>query len=179
MTWHGDKIPNNEIWVKLGGDKGGNSFKLTFQIINIPHPNSPYNTCILLAFQAGDSYTNLKIALASYRSQITQLQTTTWRYVYIPYQKYLARSWQEICSKSMPTFGTYKNLAYLPRFLFQIYVNILYCLISGQIHARFLSRSLAKILFKILARFLDREYNYYFTLEVSRYEFLYLEITSF
>ena len=54
--WHGDRIPNNEIWVKLGDDKGGNSFKLTFQIINISHPNSPYNTCILLAFQAGDSY---------------------------------------------------------------------------------------------------------------------------
>ena len=64
-------------------------------------------------------------------------------------------SWQEICSKSMPTFGTCKNLAYLPRFLFQIHVKILYCLISGQIHARSW-KDLAKILSKILARFFNR-----------------------
>ena len=45
-------------------------------------------------------------------------------------------SWQEICSKSMPTFRTCKNLSYLARFLFQIHAKILYCLISGQILAR-------------------------------------------
>ena len=43
-------------------------------------------------------------------------------------------SWQEICSKFMPTFGTCKNLAYLPRVSFQIQVKILFCLISGQTH---------------------------------------------
>ena len=44
--------------------------------------------------------------------------------------------WQEICSKSMPTFGTCKNLSYLARFLFQIHAKMLYCLIYCQILAR-------------------------------------------
>ena len=65
-------------------------------------------------------------------------------------------SWQEICSKSMPTFRTCKNLSYLARFLFKIHAKILYCLISGQILARSW-KDLAKILFKILARFFHRE----------------------
>lgn len=80
LTWHNNAIPEAEIWVKIGGDKGGNSFKLTFQIVNVEHPNSPHNTCILLAFQASDSYTNLKVALVSYTSQISELQKTKWRY---------------------------------------------------------------------------------------------------
>eukprot|EP00731_Ephydatia_muelleri_P022036 Em0014g627a len=32
LTWHGGFIPENEIWVKLGGDRGGGIFKATFQI---------------------------------------------------------------------------------------------------------------------------------------------------
>ncbi len=47
LTWHGGKIPENEVWIKLGGDKGGGSFKMTFQICNVTHPNSPVNTCAL------------------------------------------------------------------------------------------------------------------------------------
>ncbi len=27
LTWHDGAIPSNEIWVKLGGDKGRGSFK--------------------------------------------------------------------------------------------------------------------------------------------------------
>ena len=43
LTWHEGKIPADEIWVKLGGDKGGGSFKMVFQICNVEHPNSPVN----------------------------------------------------------------------------------------------------------------------------------------
>ena len=82
LTWHNNAIPGDEIWVKFGGDKGGNSFKFIFQIVNILHP---HNTCVVLAFQAGDSYINLKVALELYRSQITVLQTTQWRYSIILY----------------------------------------------------------------------------------------------
>ena len=34
LTWHGDIIPQDEIWIKIGGDKGGGSFKMNFQIAN-------------------------------------------------------------------------------------------------------------------------------------------------
>ena len=54
---------SDEIWVKLGGDKGGGSFKMTFQICNVEYPNSPVNTCAFCVFEAPDNVTNLRIAL--------------------------------------------------------------------------------------------------------------------
>ena len=33
LTWHDNAIPNDEIWVKVGGDKGGGSFKMSFQVM--------------------------------------------------------------------------------------------------------------------------------------------------
>ena len=63
LTWHDSMIPEDEIWVKIGGDKDGGSFKMSFQIHNVPHPNSVENTCVFAAFQANDSTINLHIAL--------------------------------------------------------------------------------------------------------------------
>ena len=42
-------MPESEIWVKLGGDKGGISFKMSL------HPNSIHNTFVFSCYQAGDS----------------------------------------------------------------------------------------------------------------------------
>ena len=33
LTWHDGLIPSSEIWVKLGGDKGGTSFKTSLQTV--------------------------------------------------------------------------------------------------------------------------------------------------
>ena len=60
---HHDFIPADEIWVKLGGDKGGSLMMVTFQILNCPHPNSPTNTCVFVAYEGLDSQTNLHVAL--------------------------------------------------------------------------------------------------------------------
>ena len=79
LTWHDGTIPENEVWVKLGGDKGGHTFKMNFQIVNVPHPNSIHNTCVFAVFEASDSVTNLHIALDRYKYQITALQNTQWR----------------------------------------------------------------------------------------------------
>ena len=46
LTWHDGTIPSDEIWLKLGGDKGGGYFKMNFQIVNTPAPNSVHNTCV-------------------------------------------------------------------------------------------------------------------------------------
>ena len=43
LTWHSGLIPEQEIWVKVGGDKGQGSMKTSFQICNVPHPNSCQN----------------------------------------------------------------------------------------------------------------------------------------
>jgi hypothetical protein len=31
LTWHDDLIPEDEIWLKIGGDKVGGSFKCYFE----------------------------------------------------------------------------------------------------------------------------------------------------
>lgn len=67
-------IPSNEIWVKLGGDKGGSTMKVSFQILNCPNPNSPNNTCVFVAYEGPDSKTNLHVALDRYKSQVEELQ---------------------------------------------------------------------------------------------------------
>ena len=65
--------------MKLGGDKGGDSFKMSLQLANVPHPNSIHNTFVFCCFQAGDSVTNLHVALDSYRKQVDDLSAMTWQ----------------------------------------------------------------------------------------------------
>lgn len=78
LTWH-DAIPDTEVWIKLGGDKGGSSFKMNFQVVNTQHPNSIRNTCVFTAFEAPDSKTNLHITLERYQGPVSLLQNTTWK----------------------------------------------------------------------------------------------------
>ena len=79
LTWHDGMIPQDEIWIKLGGDKGGSTFKLSIQILNVKHPNSKKNSCVVAMFEAGDSITNLHIALDRYSEQVSGLQKLVWR----------------------------------------------------------------------------------------------------
>ncbi|KAL5484105.1 hypothetical protein EMCRGX_G020553 [Ephydatia muelleri] len=79
LTWHGGFIPENEIWVKLGGDRGGGILKATFHIVNVPNPNSVLNTCVFCCFMAGDSTYNLHVALDRYKLQVNKLQGMRWR----------------------------------------------------------------------------------------------------
>ena len=79
LTWHNGEIPTNEVWVKLGGDKGGSSFKMNFQLLHVINPNSIHNTCVFLAFQAGDSIFNLNVALDRYKDQVEDLQESAWK----------------------------------------------------------------------------------------------------
>ena len=55
MTTHNGLIPEDELWIKIGGDKGGGSMKLNFQICNITAPNSVQNTCVFAMFETPDS----------------------------------------------------------------------------------------------------------------------------
>lgn len=79
LTWHNGVIPEDKIWIKLGGDKGGHSFKQMFQIGNVEHPNSLTNTIVVCAFEADDSWHNLDIGLHHHKDHVTQLITSTWR----------------------------------------------------------------------------------------------------
>ncbi|XP_035700061.1 uncharacterized protein LOC118432548 [Branchiostoma floridae] len=77
LTWHG-KIPEDEVWVKLGGDHGGESFKMIFQVLNRDHPNSKDNTNVFCIFNAKDSRENLTLALQRYTEEIRDLQVSKW-----------------------------------------------------------------------------------------------------
>jgi len=81
LTWHDGTIPSCEVWVKLGGDKGHGSFKFNMQIVNVAHPNSIHNTCLLAVFKARSSTTNLHTALDQCQQHVEELQGMKWRYV--------------------------------------------------------------------------------------------------
>ena len=48
-------ITPGEVHVKIGGDHGGNSFKMCYQIANINNPNRKENTVVFSLFEAKDS----------------------------------------------------------------------------------------------------------------------------
>ena len=75
LHWH-DGIPSDELWVKIGGDAGGGTFKMNVQIVNIQCPNSPQNTCVFAIFDAKDTVTNLHVALDRFKDVIEELDGT-------------------------------------------------------------------------------------------------------
>ena len=75
LIWR-EGMPNNEIWIKLSGDKGGGSTKCGFQIINIEKPNSPNNYFLFSVFEAPDYRENLETALSGFASPLDEM--TEW-----------------------------------------------------------------------------------------------------
>ena len=64
--------------VKIGGDHGGGSFKMTYQIANVNNPNKLDNTIIFSIFEAKYTRENLRLCLERFRAHIAKLQTLTW-----------------------------------------------------------------------------------------------------
>ena len=79
LTWHNSTIPKNEVWVKLGGDHGGGTYKLMLQIAILQKPNSKRNTCLLAIAECKDTPDNLRQIIGPYKHQITELETKQWR----------------------------------------------------------------------------------------------------
>ena len=65
-----DIDPKEHIWVKLKGDKEGGSFKMSFQICNVKHPNSFSSTYAFCILEAPDTSTNKRITLDRFQGQI-------------------------------------------------------------------------------------------------------------
>ena len=79
LYWHEGRIPDDEIWLKIGGDKGGKTFKMSFQVVNTQAPDSTSNTCLFSAFEASDSVTNLKVIGDKYGEEIGKLEKHVWK----------------------------------------------------------------------------------------------------
>ena len=67
----------NEIHLKIGGDHGGGSFKMSFQVANVVNPNRKDNTDVFSIFEAKDYRVNIKLALEYFKIQIKELQEST------------------------------------------------------------------------------------------------------
>lgn len=70
LTWHNNPLPVDEILVKIGGDHGGNAFKMSFQVANLENPNSTKNTIPFWVFNAKDTPANLATVLSPFASHI-------------------------------------------------------------------------------------------------------------
>lgn len=79
LTWHDGAIPDKQIWVKIGGDHGGDSFKMSCQILNVPHPNALRHVIPFLVFGAKDTASNLTTALTPFVGEMENLAATPWR----------------------------------------------------------------------------------------------------
>ena len=77
MTWH-NTIPEDKIWIKVGGDHGRDSFKLCLQILNVENPNAKNNLFMICLVECKDTYENLSIVLSPFRAHISKLKQMTW-----------------------------------------------------------------------------------------------------
>ncbi|XP_072013609.1 uncharacterized protein [Amphiura filiformis] len=79
LTWHNGMIPDTEIWIKIGGDKGGGTMKMFFQIVNINNPNAGRNTVTFASFAGPDTPDNMTATMEQYEDQIKALENMSWR----------------------------------------------------------------------------------------------------
>ena len=69
-------ISDNEIVIKIGGDHGGKSFKMSYQIGNVDNPNRSSNTVLFSIFEGKDNLPNLSMCLD--RFNVDKLLNLTW-----------------------------------------------------------------------------------------------------
>ncbi|KAL8570149.1 hypothetical protein ACOMHN_030946 [Nucella lapillus] len=79
LTWHDGSIPEDEIWIKIGGDHGGKSFKMMLQVANLANANSKHNTCMFTIVECKDTPENLRRLLVPYKDQLSELETMQWK----------------------------------------------------------------------------------------------------
>ncbi|GFN93402.1 amine oxidase [Plakobranchus ocellatus] len=80
LTWHRNSIPENEIWIKIGGDHGRNSIKFTLQIGNTHKPNSQHNTIVIALPYVRDFHENIvRFLEGGLGDELAVLQDHIWR----------------------------------------------------------------------------------------------------
>ena len=81
LTWHGGAIPDNEVWIKEGGDHGKASLKLTLQICNLDKPNAQRNVFVIANTPVPDNYQNLKTVFEylSLKEKLECLRHLEWK----------------------------------------------------------------------------------------------------
>ena len=78
LSRNNKKTSEDEIWVKIGGDHGGDSFKLMLQIANVENSHSRKSTFLITIVNCKDTPLNIRRVLNRYKTQVTQLQEMNW-----------------------------------------------------------------------------------------------------
>ena len=69
----------DELWVKIGGDKGGGNLKMVFQVANTPKPNSAQETITFAGFEGSDNHSNLSTALSNFKTKVQEMRSMAWK----------------------------------------------------------------------------------------------------
>ena len=78
LTWHNQTIPDDEIWLKIGRDHRGDSFKLVLEVAEVDDPNSKDNIFLIRMVECKDINENLRKILDPMKDQIHALGAMTW-----------------------------------------------------------------------------------------------------
>ena len=68
------EIHDDEVHMKIGGNHGGGSFKMSYQIANVADPDSKDNTLVFSLFQVKDYGIIMKTGLSRFAQEINELQ---------------------------------------------------------------------------------------------------------
>ncbi|XP_041479492.1 uncharacterized protein LOC121427243 isoform X2 [Lytechinus variegatus] len=79
LTNHDGVIPEDQVWIKFGGDHGGGSFKLAVEVCNVQNPNASHNTLIVGYYEGPDSVSSLQIMIRPIARQLKQMKKSKWR----------------------------------------------------------------------------------------------------
>ena len=74
LKWKND-MPKDKIWLKIGGDHGGNTFKISWKILNDDKPNAKENTNVIACLQVKDNHENLRTITKIHKDQIECLSS--------------------------------------------------------------------------------------------------------
>ena len=72
---HNGKIPQDKLFVKIGGDHGQGSMKLEFQLANLVKPNSSKKTVVFAIYEGKDTRNNLLTVLQQHADSLKELTT--------------------------------------------------------------------------------------------------------
>ncbi|GFN96998.1 amine oxidase [Plakobranchus ocellatus] len=78
LTWHDGAIPENEVWVKVGGDHGQGSLKFSLAVVNTKNPNSKDNNILIGMANIKDSRENIEIFFEPVRKQLGDVANLVW-----------------------------------------------------------------------------------------------------
>ena len=78
LTWHDGAIPENEVWVKVGGDHGQGSLKFNLAMVYTENPNSMDNNILIGMTCVKDSRENMEMFFYSIRKQLADVEKLVW-----------------------------------------------------------------------------------------------------